>query len=220
MATAVRTSTMEGLKDGSGAATLDPRVFAVPIDHGLVHEVMVILQGNRRRGTAHTKTRSEVRGGGRKPWRQKGTGRARAGSIRSPIWRGGGVTFGPRNTRNWHRKANREVKNLVLRMALTAKALEGSIHVIQEIPKSTEKTKDAVRFLATVRHKKRSLLVLPSAASRATRRSFRNITGVVLRSPENLSLLEALSSGEVLFTRESLITLTKRLRGDDARDAS
>jgi len=102
-----------------GEVELDEKIFGVPEKPAVIHQVVISQQRNSRQVLAHTKTKGEVRGGGKKPWKQKGTGRARAGSSRSPLWRGGGVTFGPLKERNFSAKVNKKMKNLALRMILS-----------------------------------------------------------------------------------------------------
>ena len=108
--------------EAAGEMELSPKVFGVKVNHDLIHQAVVTQMANERQVIAHTKDRSEVRGGGRKPWAQKGTGRARHGSSRSPIWIGGGVTFGPRNDRNFKMRLNRKMKQNAMLMALSDKA--------------------------------------------------------------------------------------------------
>src|SRR3989337_4278480 len=115
-----------------GQQKLSAAVFGAKIVPHLIHEAVVSMRSNARRSTAHTKTRGEIRGGGKKPWKQKGTGRARHGSIRSPLWRGGGVTFGPTSDRNFFRKVNRKTKRMGLLTVLTAKAAEGKVIVLED----------------------------------------------------------------------------------------
>ncbi len=124
-----------------GDQELDDAIFAVPVKNDLVHQVVVAQQANSRETVAHTKDRSEVRGGGRKPWRQKGTGRARAGSTRSPIWKGGGVTFGPRNTRNFSKKINKKMKTKALFMVLSDKVKHDKLVVVDNLEIKEGKTK-------------------------------------------------------------------------------
>ena len=110
-------------QEGKAVSTveLDPAVFGVKPNSAVLHQAVVAQQANARTALAHTKTRGEISGGGKKPWKQKGTGRARAGSIRSPIWRGGGIVFGPRKIRNFSKKLNRKVHRAAILMALSAK---------------------------------------------------------------------------------------------------
>lgn len=112
---------------------LNPNVFGVAWQPALIHQVVTSQESNKRQPIAHTKTRAEVRGGGAKPWKQKGTGRARHGSSRSPIWVGGGVTFGPRNTRNFHKKVNIKARRKALCMALTVKFQAGKISLVETL---------------------------------------------------------------------------------------
>ena len=127
----------------TGKISLPESVFGVPWNADLVHEVVRLMNSNSRNNIAHTKTRGEVRGGGKKPWKQKGTGRARHGSTRSPIWVGGGVAHGPRNTQNYDRKINKKARTKALYTILSKKFKEGEIIFIDEIKFDKPKTKDA-----------------------------------------------------------------------------
>src|SRR5207248_7906105 len=124
----------------AGSRDLPAELFEAPINVGLMHQVVVAGLAAIRRGTASTKTRGEVRGGGKKPWRQKGTGRARAGSIRSPLWSGGGVVFGPK-PRDYSKKINAKVKQLAFSRALFDRAIAGEIAVIEAFDANIKKTK-------------------------------------------------------------------------------
>ena len=119
---------IEGKEEGT--ALLPKEIFEVKMNADLVHQVVVSQMSNRRQITAHTKDRSEVRGGGRKPWRQKGTGRARAGSSRSPLWKGGGVTFGPRKDRNFKKEIPAKIRKKALFMVLSEKAKENTVIIL------------------------------------------------------------------------------------------
>lgn len=130
-----------------GTIELSPKIFEVPLRPLLVQQAIVIQQANKRRPIAHTKTRGEVSGGGRKPWKQKGTGRARQGSIRSPQWKGGGVVFGPSHDREFSKKINQKAKQKALRMALSDKASSKHIIVIDKISLENRKTKEFERQL-------------------------------------------------------------------------
>ena len=124
-----------------GEMQLSSKVFGVPVNEALVHQAVVTQMANERQVIAHTKDRSEVRGGGRKPWKQKGTGRARHGSSRSPIWIGGGVTFGPRNERNFKMRLNKKMKQNALLMALSDKAATGNLLALDKLEMAEFKTK-------------------------------------------------------------------------------
>ena len=128
---------------------LPEALFNVEMNERLMQDVIVALNAGRRNAIAHTKTRGEVRGGGKKPWRQKGTGRARAGSSRSPIWRGGGITFGPRNTRNFTKLVNKKVRRKALKMALTDKAGNNAVKLVEGMHLEG-KTKQVSEFLNAI----------------------------------------------------------------------
>src|SRR4030043_2251904 len=128
---------------------LPKEIFDIKVNSDLIHQTLVSQMANRRRVIAHTKDRSEVRGGGRKPWRQKGTGRARHGSIRSPLWIGGGVTFGPRKDRSYTQKVNKKMKRKALYMGLTDKVKENCLGIVDKLELPEIKTKK----LANILHK-------------------------------------------------------------------
>lgn len=134
----------------AGKFTLPEGIFDLPWNADLVHEVIRLMNSNSRTNIAHTKTRGEVRGGGKKPWKQKGTGRARHGSTRSPIWVGGGVAHGPRNTQNYSRKINKSTKNKAFLTILSRKFKDGEILFVDNINFSAPKTKEAKHILLSL----------------------------------------------------------------------
>ena len=136
-------------------------IFGIAPNEAVMHQALARQLANARLATARTKTRGEVRGGGRKPWRQKGTGRARHGSIREPQWRGGGVVFGPRAGRNYRKDMPRKMRRLALRSALSVKAREGQIIVLDKLEMPTPKTKEMLRMLDGLAHDSSTLILLP-----------------------------------------------------------
>ncbi len=134
----------------TGKISLPESVFGVPWNADLVHEVVRLMNSNSRSNIAHTKTRGEVRGGGKKPWKQKGTGRARHGSTRSPIWVGGGVAHGPRNTQNYERKINKKARTKALYTILSKKYKEGEVIFVDDIKFDKPKTKDAKNIILSL----------------------------------------------------------------------
>ncbi len=185
-----------------GDVKLDPAVFGVEPNIAVMHQVVNAQRAAARSGTASTKTRSEVRGGGRKPWRQKGLGRARHGSIRSPQWVGGGVVFGP-HPRDYSQRTPKKMKRLALRSALSARASENSIKVVETIDWSEPKTKNATALLEAVGATRKALIVL-GPTDRVAERSFRNLPHVVLTHTGQLSAYDVLWSDTVLFTTDTL----------------
>ena len=131
----------------SGKAELPSEIFDVKMNSDLVHQVVLSQMSNQRQVIAHTKDRSEVRGGGKKPWKQKGTGRARHGSIRSPIWKGGGVTFGPTKDRNFKKKINKKMRRKALFMVLSSKVKDKEMIILDELKISQPKTKEVVEII-------------------------------------------------------------------------
>jgi large subunit ribosomal protein L4 len=202
--------------DGSkaGDVELDPSVFGVTPKEGVLHQVVVAKAANARASIAHTKMRGEVRGGGRKPWRQKGTGRARHGSIRSPLWVGGGVTFGPRNERAYGKRVNTKQRRSALRMALSAKVLDTRLVVVESFAPDGGKTKEARRVLETISEsatdgrRTPSLLMVLAASERDSGPSMKNLQHVRSMDARHLNAADALAPQLLIFTRAALEVAT------------
>lgn len=194
-----------------GTAELSDGVFGLKWNADLVHQVVTGQAANLRRGTAHAKGRSEVRGGGRKPWRQKGTGRARHGSIRSPIWIGGGVTHGPLKEKNYHKKINKKMAKKALFTALSAKARDNEIIVLDDLKLSEAKTKYAAEIFKNLSQvdalqdivKAKTLLALPEK-SNDLKRVFRNLPRVGMDEARNLNAYKVLQYRYILISKEVL----------------
>jgi large subunit ribosomal protein L4 len=182
-------------------------------DKGLqaVKEVIVAINANNRQGTHSTKTRGEVRGGGKKPWRQKGTGRARAGSIRSPLWVGGGVVFGPK-PRDYSKKINNKVKQLAFSRALFDRATAGEIAVIEAFDAKVKKTKAINEVVGRIAPKGRVLLVDAPFASETTRAS-RNIERVSLQEASKLNTLDLAQYAKIIVSSKALDAIIARVNG-------
>ena len=182
-------------------------------DKGLqaVKEVIVAINANNRQGTHSTKTRGEVRGGGKKPWRQKGTGRARAGSIRSPLWSGGGVVFGPK-PRDYSKKINNKVKQLAFSRALFDRATAGEIAVIEAFDTKATKTKVINQLVGRIAPKGRVLLVDAPFASETTRAS-RNLERVSLQDASKLNTLDLAQYAKIIVSTKALDAIIARVNG-------
>lgn len=185
-----------------GEVELSDKVFGAEIREDLMHKVVVAQLANRRQGTASTKTRAEVRGGGAKPWRQKGTGRARHGSIRSPIWRGGGIVFGPK-PRSYRKKVPKKIKRLALKSALSSKVVENNLIVLDELKMERPKTKDMINILNNLNVKEKALLVLGEKDENVIL-SARNIPGVSTGSVESMNVYDLLLHDKLILTKKAL----------------
>jgi len=186
----------------TGTVTLPAGVFDAAVNGPVMHQALVRQLANARQGTHDTKTRAEVSGGGRKPYRQKGTGRARQGSIRSPQWEGGGVVFGP-HPRSHARDMPRKQRRLALRGALTTKAREGRIVVLGEIALEAPRTRAVVELMQGAQAGRRVLLVLGSH-NEILEKSARNIPEVRLTLAGNLSVRDLLAAETVFMTRDAI----------------
>lgn len=191
----------------SGSAILPKEIFDVKFNADLVHQVAVSLMANRRQISAHTKNRGEVRGGGKKPWRQKGTGRARHGSIRSPIWKGGGVTFGPRNDKVYGRDIPKKMRQKALFMVLTEKAKNQQLIVLDKIKLENPKTKEIVKMLLNLPCKNQSLLIALPDYDKKIYLSARNIRKTEIEEARNLNVLDLLNLKYLLLTKDSIKTI-------------
>ena len=185
-----------------GEKELNAAVFGVAVKPTIVHEVMVGLMANARKPFAHTKTRGDVSGGGKKPWKQKGTGRARHGSIRSPIWVGGGITFGPRKERNYTKKINRKVKKLAVRMSLSDKVASERIVLLDTLSLKEGKTKEIAALLGKLPVKGKVIVVLPTR-NVLVARSIKNLEDIRLVGVKNLGLLDVLKADFMIATPDA-----------------
>jgi large subunit ribosomal protein L4 len=201
-------------KAGAGAA-LPPEIFDAKVNVPLIHQVVVAQEAAARQGTHATKTRGDVRGGGKKPYRQKGTGRARQGSIRAPQFAGGGVVHGP-HPRSYDQRTPKKMKAAALRGALSDRARHGRVHVVDSlIEGALPRTKDAVAALAAVTGAAATaqVLVVIVKSDELTRLSLRNAPGVHLLDSGQLNTRDVLVSDHVVFTREALDSFVARATG-------
>lgn len=194
----------------SGKVTLPEGVFDISFNNDLVHQVMVSMMSNSRSNIAHTKDRSDVSGGGKKPWAQKGTGRARHGSSRSPIWRGGGITFGPRNDKNYTKKINKKMSAKALYMVLSQKMRDGEVLFVDQFDFSEPKTKEAkdifnslsgvVGFEAMATKKNNSAYIALGERNENTEKSFSNFGNIKVGEVRSLNILNLLNSKYIIIT--------------------
>ena len=194
---------------GGAAVTLDADVFETPFNGPLVHEVVVAELAARRRGTHATKTRGMVSGGSAKPWRQKGTGRARAGSSRSPIWTGGGTVFGP-SPRSYVVKVNRKARRAALRSALSVHAERSTIHVLDAGSFDAPSTKRAAELLDT--HRGGSVLVVLADDELTTAKSFRNLARVAVLHVDDVGVADLVGAATLVLSQAALDALTARAK--------
>lgn len=188
----------------TGEVDLNKDIFEVKIKPEVVHQVYVSQSSNQRSPIADTKTRGEVRGGGRKPWKQKGTGRARHGSTRSPIWSGGGVTFGPTSERNWKTKINRNTRRLATKMCLTDKVESNAFYVVEDFSFGESKTKMIVEFLKNLPAKNKNFLLLNDESNKDLVKMSRNIKKINTVRAKDVSVLDLLSREAVIISKKGL----------------
>lgn len=207
----------------AGTVTLPEAVFGVAWNADLVHDVVVAMQGNARAGTAHAKDRSEVAGGGKKPWKQKGTGRARHGSRRSPIWTGGGVAHGPRTEKDYTRKLNKKVRAKALATVLSKKFADGEVLFVESVALNEPKTKAAKAFIAAlaggsghadlVTKRKNAAVVVLAGRDEAAELSFRNFGNLEVTHAKDVNPVDLLTYKYVIVVTPdaALETLAARV---------
>ena len=188
---------------------LSDSIFAVKAKANVVHGVFTAQNNNQREPWAETKSKGEVRGGGKKPWPQKGTGRARHGSIRSPIWKGGGVTFGPLSVRNYKTKINKKTKRLALKMCLSDRIKNNALFVVEDFNFAEPKTKLFVDFLKAMPAKAKSFLLLTPGKNEMVLRMTRNLKPVKVVRAEDISVMDLLSKSAVLVSKAGVETIEK-----------
>lgn len=198
--------------EATGDIELDKAVFEVEVDPALVQFVMNAQRANAHVPYAHTKGRAEVRGGGRKPWRQKGTGRARHGSSRSPIWRGGGVTFGPTSARNMSKKINKKERRNAIRMVLSDKANESAIFVIDSLKEVSGKTKELSTLITALPTEKQSVLFAVADKNESLTRAAQNLEAVNSVLADSVNVLDLLKYRYLIIDKAGLEELTTQLK--------
>jgi len=215
--------------EAAGEIELSPKAFGMKVNHDLIHQAVVTQMANERKVIAHTKDRGEVRGGGRKPWRQKGTGRARHGSNRSPIWIGGGVTFGPRNDRNFKMRINRRMRQNAMLMVLSDKAAGGNLIILDKLEAAEFKTKvfnkiingfeskilesdKKVKAGAKKKDTKRSFLIIVDKSDAKLSCSARNLAGIKLMNLDNINIVDLLKYKNLIVTKATVEKLEERYK--------
>ena len=195
----------------SGNVNLDDKSFPTDFNLALVRQVVITLRNNKRTPAAHTKIKSEVRGGGKKPWRQKGTGRARAGSIRSTLWKGGGITFGPRNDRNYFSKINKKEAKIALAMVFKAKAEDKELKVIENLNIEKPKTKELVKLLTNWGSLGQSIMLITAKKEENLKKASGNIPNINIKSAKEVNALDFLNRKLVIIDKIAFELLIKRL---------
>lgn len=185
--------------DQVGEAELNDAVFGIEPNESVVFDAVMMQRASLRQGTHKVKNRSEVSGGGRKPWKQKGSGRARQGSIRSPQWRGGGIVFGP-TPRSYAYKLNKKVRRLALKSALSSKVIDNEVKVLDELFFEAPKTKEMVAVLNNLNVDSKALIVIANE-NEAVKMSARNIPGVTVLTAEAINVLDLVAHNKLIMTR-------------------
>ncbi len=188
--------------DKKGTFSLSDEVFAVKFNSSVVHQALVRQMANARRGTASTKTRGEVAGGGRKPWRQKGTGRARHGSIRSPLWKGGGVTFGPK-PRDFSKKMPRKMRRLALKCVLSDKVENKKMIAMEGIVFEAPKTKKFVEMMKNLSLESTALFII-NEKDFAVEKSASNLKGIKVITPDAINIKDILHFDRLIMTSDAI----------------
>lgn len=191
-----------------GELALDAGLFEVKVNPALVHEAVIAQRANSRMAVAHTKDRGEVAGSGKKPWKQKGTGRARHGSRRSPIWVGGGVTFGPRNDRNFTVKINRTARRAALAMVLTDKVKSDRFVAVDSLELKDGKTKFVSSMLGKLPLSEKKTLIVLEPGNLKVVRAARNLQRVSTISAKSLNVIDLLAHDRVIASKQAIEALT------------
>jgi large subunit ribosomal protein L4 len=197
------------IKEKIKKTDLPSKVFGLDFNPDLIHQVVVSQMANRRQVSAHTKDRGEVRGGGRKPWRQKGTGRARVGSNRSPIWRGGGITFGPTNERNFKKIIPLKMKRKALLIALSQKARDNQLILLDEIKIDKPKTKEMANLITKYKKESGSLLIVIPEKDENIVRAGKNIAKTAIMQAKDLNCLDVLKYKYIMMPKKAIEIIEK-----------
>lgn len=208
----IKTKLYNQKAEAVGEIELSENIFGVKANNDLIHQAYVAQLGNERQVLAHTKTKAEVRGGGKKPWRQKGTGRARSGSSRSPIWIGGGVTFGPLKERNFKKDINKKMKQKAMFMVISDRMASEEMAIIDEFKISEFKTKAfneivskmEEKAMKKLENKKRSVLIIDASTDEKVKYSGRNLAGVKMLNLDNINIFDLLKYRNLILTKTTV----------------
>lgn len=198
-------------QEGKGVSELElnKAIFGLPWNADLIHQAVIVALANKRQVLANTKDRSQVSGGGRKPWKQKGTGRARHGSIRSPLWVGGGVSFGPTNKRNFKLQLNQKMARRAILTVLSSKAKDGELIILDDLKISAAKTKEMAKIMANFPKVKNGLLVL-TEKNEIIRKAASNLPIIEIADINSLNVLDILNHRQVIITKSGVEHLDKK----------
>ncbi len=191
------------LGKATGELKLNEEVFGLEASQELIHQVMVARQANQRLSTAHTKNRSERRGANSKPWKQKGTGRARTGSVRNPIWRKGGVIFGPRSEKNYKQKVNKKMNQQAIKMVLSEKVRANNFLVVEDFNLKEAKTKEMATAVDKLAIKGKALFVMMKEDDKAVR-ALRNLPRTESRIADGINILDLLNNQSVVISKAAV----------------
>ena len=205
----IKVYNLDGKENGS--LELSDAIFNVKIKPEVVHQVFVSQMNNQREPWADVKGKGEVRGGGKKPWKQKGTGRARHGSSRSPIWKGGGVTFGPRSDRNYHTKINKKMRRVALKMCLSDKAQNQALWVVDNFNFTEPKTKLFASLIKGLGTKQKSFLVLADNGDKKLVKIARNIPKITVEPARNANVMDLVNKQAVIVSKAGIGEIEKIL---------
>ncbi len=189
--------------------SLNRAVFGLPWNSDLIHRAVMTISANMRQVLASTKMRGEVSGGGKKPWRQKGTGRARHGSIRSPLWRGGGITFGPTSERNFKLSINKKMARKAFLTAISGKVKDNELLILDELKLSAPKTKEMAKIMANFPQVKSGIFII-NGKNEDTKRAGRNLANLKIISMDNLNILDVLKYKFLILTKDGVDYLNKK----------
>lgn len=187
--------------------TLNEKIWNIEPHEQAMFDAVIAQQASKRQGTHKVKNRSEVSGGGRKPWKQKGTGRARQGSIRSPQWKGGGIVFGPTPNRNYLKHVNKKVRKLAIKSALSIKAKENNITVVNEFKFEKPSTKNMCQVLDALKIKDQKLLIVTKEADELVIKSARNIEKINIINSKSLNIYDLLNASKLLVTENAILAI-------------
>jgi len=193
---------------------INDKVWGIEPNDAVLHNAIILAMANSRQASASTKTRDEVSGGGRKPWRQKGTGNARQGSIRAPQWRGGGVVFGPTPNRNYSKKQNKKERRLAVLSALSYKALDKELIVLENLSFETSKTKEMVNLLTSLNVRNNKVLVVVEELNENLVLATRNLPNVKLITYNEVNAYDLVSADNMVITESALLKLEEVLTNE------